>query len=207
MRINRVINPSYELDVVGPIISYKRTTGKTATVPTRGSNVFIDKVGTWYAFTNVTGDTSTSATLPDIKIQLPAISVVPGKRYWFAAWLLHGAPSTTTAKFQICISWRDINNAVISNPTTSRVVCPTSAFIRQAGGAVAPAGAVQAYPEIWLSSIVDATTRSFRWDGAMFEDNEALSVPSYFDGDTVGAEWLGIAHASASRLNEGEFFL
>jgi hypothetical protein len=207
MRTNDIVNPSYELNVTGPIISYKRTTGKTATVPARGSNVFIDKVGTWYAFTNVTGDSTTHATLPDIKIRFPSVPAVPEKRHWFSAWILHGAPSTTTAKFQFAISWRDINDVVISEPTTSRVACPTSAFFRQAGGAVAPAGTDHAYPEIWLSSIVDATTRSFRWDGVMFEKSEALAVPSYGDGDQLGWVWDGTAHASASRLNQGEFFL
>jgi len=199
-RVNDVINPSYELDAVGPIISYKRTTGKTATAPTRGSNVFTGKVGTWYGFTNITGDASTHATDSDIDIRFPAVPAVPGARHWFSAYLLHGAPSTTTAKFQMCISWRDINDAAIANPITSRVAVPTSAFIRQAGGAIAPAGTDHAYGEIWLSGITDATARSFRWDGVMFEKNEALTVPAYGDGDQPGWVWNGTAHASASSL-------
>jgi len=207
MRTNRVINPSYELDAVGPTISYKRA-GKTATVPTRGSAVFTGKLGTWYGYTNVTGDSTTSATGSDIDIRLPAVPAVPGALHWFSGGLLHGAPSTTTAKFQMMISWRDINDVEIGNPAgTTRVAVPTTAFLRQAAGAVAPAGTDHAYPEIWLSSIVDLTARSFRWDGMMFEQNEALSVPPYFDGDTAGASWTGTAHASTSRLNQGEFFL
>jgi hypothetical protein len=199
-RVNDITNPSYELNATGPIISYKRTTGKTATVPTRGSNVFTGKVDTWYGFTNVTGDTSTSTTLPDIKIQFPAVPAVPGARHWFSAWLLHGAPSTTTAKFQICISWRDINDVQISSPTTSRVAVPTSEFLRQAGGATAPTGTDHANGQIWLSGITDATVRSFRWDGVMFERNEALAVPAYGDGDQPGWVWNSTAHASASSL-------
>jgi len=199
-RVNDITNPSYELNAVGPIISYKRTTGKTATVPARGSSVFTGKIGTWYEFTNVTGDSTTHATASDIDIEFPAAPAVPGARYWFSAYILHGAPSTTTAKFQMCISWRDINDVEIDFVTTSRVAVPTSAFLRQAGGAVAPAGTDHANGQIWLSSITDATVRSFRWDGVMFEKNEALSVPSYFDGDTVGAVWTGTAHASTSSL-------
>jgi len=199
-RVNDITNPSYELNATGPIISYKRTTGKTATVPARGSAVLTGKLATWYGFTNVTGDASTHATDSDIDIRFPAVPAVPGARHWFSAYLLHGAPSTTTAKFQMCISWRDINDVTIASPTTSRVAVPTSAFIRQAGGAVAPAGTDHAYGEIWLSGITDATSRSFRWDGVKFERNEALSVPPYFDGDTVGAAWTGTAHASTSSL-------
>jgi hypothetical protein len=207
MRTNRVINPSYELNATGPVISFKRTTGKTATVPTRGNAVLTGKMGTWYGFTNVTGDSTTSTTVSDIDIRFPAVPAVPGARHWFSAWLLHGAPSTTTAKFQMCISWRDAADVEISNPVTSRIACPTSAFLRQAGGAVAPAGTDHAYPEIWLSGITDATTRSFRWDGVMFEENGALAVPAYGDGDQSGWVWNGTAHASESSFNQGEFFL
>ncbi|MDQ3029276.1 MAG: hypothetical protein M3R09_04440, partial [Actinomycetota bacterium] len=199
-RINEITNPSYETDATGPIISYRRTTGKTATTPGRGNAIFTGKVGIWYGFTNVTGDSSTHATDSDIDIQFPAVAAVPGALHWFSAYLLHSSAATGSPTFQLSISWRDAAGTVISNPATSRVACPTSGFLRQAGGAVAPAGTVQAVCEIWLSNITDATTRSFRWDGAMFEKNEATSVPAYFDGASVGAAWEGTAHASRSVL-------
>ena len=198
-RTNEITNPSYETNATGPIISYRRTTGKTATTPARG-NAVAAAVGTWYEFTNVTGDSSTHATSSDVDIQFPAVAATAGARHWFSVYLLHGAPAGTNAKFELVISWRNSTGAQINNPGTTRVACPTSGFLRQAFSDVAPAGTVQAVCEIWLSGITDATSRSFRWDGAMFERNEDLSVPAYFDGASVGAAWEGTAHASRSVL-------
>lgn len=129
---------------------------------------------------------------------------------WFAARIPVRPSGTTPApRARVQVSFYDAGGVFVSG--SSSIIEPTPAFnfTTLTHAAQAPAGAATVRAYLLLAGATtdvpdpDTAASTDTWIGAT-EATEAAAraaVATYFDGDTPGAHWNGVPHASSSSLD------
>jgi len=191
-RRNLSTNPSLETSTTGHAVVFVRS-GITVGAVSR-SNTIAALSGTYYGFVNVTG-AADSPNSSDFDIGFPTATVVAGQQYTASVYLRH---SVAGIDANLVIEWRTSGGALISTSQGGYNVVASTSWSRHTVTATAPATATQARAVVWVDTVSDTASRSFRWDAVLVE--QAVNAGTYFDGSTAGATWDGTAHASTSTL-------
>lgn len=184
-RINLALNPSVEVDLTG----YTAVTTNGLTNIVQRGNAITPPAGGFYLFLrpSTTGGTGTAF------IRCPPVRVVPGTIYTFSAY--NDVAGTLNSTY-IGVDWMDGNGDQIPGVTVNGPQITGTGWQRGLVTATAPAGAVYAR-QFLVAGTIDNTNYP-RWDAILVEAGNQLG--DYFDGDTSGASWDGVAHASTSRI-------
>lgn len=129
--------------------------------------------------------------------------VAPGE-VWAAAASFRPLAGTRTVR--VFLDFYDAGGVRVSSYVGSNVSAPIGSYTRAIrAGVVAPAGAVsvQMIAE-FVALAAESVFIDALWLGKVAAAGNA--PPDYFDGDTPGARWEGLPHASVSRLPDTDRF-
>jgi hypothetical protein len=189
---NMVKNPSGEVDAA----FWAGGTGISAVARV---NTVGGAVGSW-AIRGTTSGATANLIAGSAGVFYP---VAPGETYTFSLWVRSQVARSATLNIQ----WWDVlsgGGSVIATATSASFSTSASGWVRVHLTAVAPVGAVGAYP--YISTTGNSAGQYHYADGAMFH---AGALIGYFDGSTTPTddliyEWTGAAGASSSVVRTFE---
>lgn len=190
--VNRMANPSWELNGTGAVDSAGVGGVVVASRPTDGGHKSATRRRTtWTTGTTIVGGGQV--------IGSDATAVTPGKQYSVSVAI----NSNKAQRYQVGIRWNNGSTTMSTDFGSSRIVLPNAKMTPiQHTNVTAPEGAT--YGRIVVQS-VDGDGASV-WNAGDWLDTDAMifvegrQVPTYFDGDTFGASWFGTPHASWSSM-------
>lgn len=215
-RRNLVVDPSFEGDVVGnapgviqtgapgygalPVAPWVNTTDAAITGQIFQVAANNPLVGANALRLNGTKDNTVTARswIADTASGVNGMPVVAGRTYSAqASVFIADAAVTGGPGARLDIRWFDANGTLLSTDSSNTIaVATTGRQTLTANGKVAPANASYAQLRVIAGSTTALDVVNIFIDAVQFE--EAAAVGAYFDGDTAGASWLGLAGFSPS---------
>lgn len=185
-RINLALNPSMETGTAGYTVVYTGTLSPLAVLRNNGSPA---AAGQYYIYARPVDD----GTAGFVFIRCPLVAVTVGATYTFSA---HRFMLGTVGSVYVGVDWMDGNGNQIPGTTVNGPQITGSGWARGSVTATAPDGAV--YARQFLVAGTTSFANYVRWDAILVE--KGITLGDYFDGDSSGASWDGVAHASSSRI-------
>lgn len=185
-RINLALNPSVEVDLAGYTVVTTGTLGGLSVLRNNGAPTV---AGQYHLYARP----ADNGTAGFAFVRCPLVRVTVGATYTFSAYRqVVGALGST----YVGVDWMDGNGNQLFGATVNGPQITGSGWARGSVTATAPPGAV--YARQFLVAGTVSFANYARWDAVLVEKSIALGA--YFDGDTSGASWDGVAHASTSRI-------
>jgi hypothetical protein len=185
-RINLALNPSVEVSAAGYTVVYTGTLSPLAVLRNNGAPA---AAGQYYIYARPVDD----GTAGFVFIRCPLVRVTVGQTYTFSA---HRHMLGTVGSVYVGVDWMDGNGNQLFGTTVNGPQITGAGWARGSVTATAPDGAV--YARQFLVAGTTSFANYVRWDAILVEAGGQLG--DYFDGDTSGASWDGVAHASTSRV-------